>query len=179
MKLTSHAVFPEVKIIENFYAYDIRGGFIKIFNETEFQDMQIDSVTRETYYSISKKDVIRGLHFQVPPFEHDKIVHVIRGSVMDVIIDLRTDSPHFKQYITIHLTGNKPRSIYIPKGFAHGFKCLENDTIMLYNVSSVYNKECDCGILWNSIGLDWDVEDPIITDRDASFPTLKEYVSPF
>ncbi len=179
MRMINHADFPEIKIIDNFYSFDIRGGFIKIYNEDEFKSLGIDAITRETYYSISKRDTIRGIHFQIPPYEHDKIVHVIRGSVMDVIVDLRRSSPNYKKYITIQLKGNKPKSIYIPKGFGHGFQCLEDDTIMLYNVSSVYNAECDAGVRWDTIGLNWQVEDPIISDRDLMFPGLDEFDSPF
>lgn len=179
MKIYSHDIFPDIKIIENFAAFDSRGKFIKIYNEKEFEEMGIDSITRETYYSVSNKDVIRGMHFQVPPYEHDKIVHVIKGDVIDVVVDLRKESSHYGEAVAIHLSGSRPKSLYIPVGFAHGFKCLENDTIMLYNVSSIYSANCDCGILWSSIKYDWGISDPIITDRDSSFPKLTDFMSPF
>ncbi len=179
MNIIEHQIFNEVKIIENFCAFDLRGSFIKIYNEDTFREMGIDSTTRETYYSISKKDTIRGMHFQQPPMDHDKIVHVVRGDVVDVIVDLRKSSSNYKRAISIHLSGNRPRSIYIPKGFAHGFKCLENDTIMLYNCSTVYSPEHDRGIRYDSIDYDWELADPIISDRDLSFPTLQEFESPF
>lgn len=168
-----------VQIIECFYSFDIRGAFIKIFNREDFQYMNIDMQYAETYYSISKKDTIRGMHFQVPPYEHNKLIHVIHGSVIDVIIDLRKNSPTYKQFISIQLTGNKPKAIYIPKGFAHGFKTLEDNTLMLYNVSSIYKKEYDKGIRWDSIGYNWNTEDPIISEKDRNFNTLEEFESPF
>jgi dTDP-4-dehydrorhamnose 3,5-epimerase len=179
MKIVDTRVNGAIKIIENFYAFDIRGGFIKIFNEDTFNELGVKMDFAETYYSISHKDTIRGMHFQMPPFEHDKLIHVIKGSVVDIVLDLRKDSPTFKQYTEIKLTGNKPKSIYIPKGFAHGFKALEDNTIMLYNVSSGYSSEHDCGIRWDSIGYDWAVEEPIISERDRTFASLDEFKSPF
>ncbi len=179
MNIYSHDDFPEIKIIENFSAYDERGKFIKTFNESEFKKMGIVFENRESYYSISNKDVIRGMHFQIPPYEHDKIIHVINGDVIDVIVDLRTKSMNYGKSIAIHLSGTRSKSIFIPKGFAHGFRCLENNTIMLYNVTSEYNAQCDKGILWNSIDYEWGISDPIITVRDSSFPGIQSFKSPF
>lgn len=171
--------FREVKIIENAYAYDMRGNFIKIFNEEEFLRLGLNTDFKETYYSTSQKDVIRGMHFQLPPYEHDKMIHVIYGSVIDVIVDLRKESENYKKYIAIRLTGNRPRSLYIPKGFAHGFQCLENNTVMLYQVTTGYQPNCDSGIAYDSIGYDWKVEDPILSERDQHFIPLQEFISPF
>lgn len=171
--------FKDVKIIENFDVNDVRGSFIKIFNEGEFNKLNLGTDYKEAYYSISKKDVIRGMHFQLPPYDHIKLVHVIKGEIIDVILDLRKNSHTYRKCMAIHLSGNKPKSIYIPKGFAHGFKSLKDNTIMLYNVTSSYNKEHDCGIKWDSIDYDWNVEEPIISCRDTSFLALNEFDSPF
>lgn len=173
------STFEDVKIIENVYSYDIRGNFIKTFNEDEFIRLGLHTDFRETYYSTSQKDVIRGMHFQLPPYEHDKLIHVISGSVIDVVLDLRKDSPNYKKSIAIHLTGNRPRSIYIPKGFAHGFKCLENNTVMLYQVTTGYQPNCDSGVAYDSIGYDWGIEDPILSERDQNFIRLEDFDSPF
>lgn len=178
MKITDTA-FKDVKIIEYFYSFDIRGSFIKLYNETEFEKHGLCTHFSEEYYSVSHKDTIRRMHFQTPPYQHAKLIHVIRGSVVDVIIDLRKDSPDYKKFIAIQLSGNKPKSIYIPEGFAHGFKCLEDNTIMIYNTSTVYNSESDSGILYESIGYDWNVDDPILSERDKTFCTLEEFDSPF
>jgi dTDP-4-dehydrorhamnose 3,5-epimerase/CDP-3, 6-dideoxy-D-glycero-D-glycero-4-hexulose-5-epimerase len=171
--------FKDVKIIEDSYAYDIRGNFIKTFNEEEFAEHGLSTDLREIYYSTSQRDVIRGMHFQLPPYEHDKLIHVIRGHVIDVVLDLRKSSPNYKKCLAISLSGNKPYSIYIPKGFAHGFKCLENNTVMLYHVTSGYNAESDTGIAYDSIGYDWNVEDPIMSERDQGFVRLEDFESPF
>ena len=179
MKVIDTKMNGAIKIIENFYSFDIRGSFIKIFNDDTFNELGIPMNFKETYYSVSNRDVIRGMHFQMPPYDHDKLIHVVRGRVVDVLVDLRKSSPTYKQYVTIQLTGNKPKSIYIPKGFAHGFKTLDDNTVMIYNVTSGYNSEHDCGIRWDSIGYDWNVEEPIISERDRTFGTLEEFDSPF
>lgn len=173
------AEFSEIKIIENFYQFDIRGNFIKLFNDKQFIEMGLNTDLKEVYYSTSQKDVIRGMHFQLPPHEHDKIVHVISGSVVDVIVDLRKESSNYKKCMEIHLSGNKPRSLYIPKGFAHGFKCLEDRTIMLYQVTEGYQPSCDTGVLYSSLSYNWNVNDPIISERDQKFIKIEEFDSPF
>ena len=171
--------FEDVKIIENTYQFDIRGKFVKIFNKSQFSELGLNEELREIYYSTSQKDVIRGMHFQMPPFEHEKIVHIIKGGVVDVLVDLRKSSQNYKKYLEIHLSGNKPKSIYIPKGFAHGFKCLEDGTEMIYQVTSEYEPNSDTGIAFDSIGYDWGVQEPIISERDRNFIGLNEFISPF
>ena len=178
MKL-SETEFQGVYIIENFSQQDIRGNFVKLYNQEAFREMGLDVELREIYYSTSQKGVIRGIHFQLPPHAHDKIVHVIKGRVKDVLVDLRKESPHYKKTLEIHLTGNVSRSVFIPKGIAHGFQCMENDTVMLYQVTSGYDPSCDTGIAWDSIEYDWKIADPIISERDAHFISLKEFESPF
>lgn len=171
--------FQGVSIIENFYQSDMRGNFVKLYNETQFRKVGMDIQLKEIYYSTSQKDVIRGMHFQLPPHEHAKIVHVIKGSVTDVLVDLRKGSPHYRKVMEIYLTENKPQSVFIPKGLAHGFKCLEDNTVMLYQVTSGYSSAHDTGIAWDSIGYDWNIANPIISERDAGFISLKEFDSPF
>ncbi|NTV78476.1 MAG: dTDP-4-keto-6-deoxy-D-glucose epimerase, partial [Clostridiales bacterium] len=133
----------------------------------------------EIYYSTSQKDVIRGMHFQLPPSEHDKIIHVIRGSIVDVILDLRKASVTYKKVYSIKLDSCNPVSIYIPKGCAHGFRSLENDTMVIYEVSSGYDPDKDMGIAFDSIGYNWEVESPIMSERDCAFQRLEDFDSPF
>ena len=179
MKIINHEEFPDIKIIDNFHAEDKRGSFTKIFSENEFKKNGICFTMKETYYSCSGKDVIRGMHFQLPPYDHDKIVHVISGNVLDVVVDLRKKSPFYGKSIEIPLSAVKPQAVYIPKGFAHGFLSREENTIMLYYVSSCYHKEKDAGIHWNTIGAHWNIEHPIVSDRDNSFVSMQEFRSPF
>ncbi len=164
-----------VYIIENFNAKDSRGSFTKTFNAEMFKEAKLCVGFKESYYSISNKDVIRGMHFQLPPFEHEKLVYVAKGEVLDVVLDLRKDSKTFGKYISVNLSGDNCRSLYIPKGLAHGFRSLKDDTIMVYNVSTVYNAEYDSGILYNSFGFDWGIITPIISERDKSLKEFEKY----
>lgn len=168
-----------VYILDNFKASDARGSFTKIYNKQKFEELSLLLDINEIYYSVSNKNVIRGLHFQTPPYEHDKLVKVIKGQVQDVIVDLRKNSNTYGKYISYELSEKTNKAILIPKGCAHGFKCLEDNTIMMYMVSTVYNKEHDSGIKWNSINFNWNIENPIISERDNNFAKLEDFNSPF
>lgn len=158
---------------------DARGSFIKTFHDSTLQEKGIDFTLKESYFSHSHKDVIRGMHFQTPPHHHAKIVFCPRGAILDVIVDLRKDSPTYRQYYAHELSAANHLAYYIPEGFAHGFKSLQNGSITYYLVSSEYSKEHDTGILYNSFGFDWGVENPIISERDLSFPGLREFQTSF
>lgn len=163
-----------VVLIKNNRISDIRGGFLKIFNKEIFLNDKIDFHIQESYYSISNKDVIRGMHFQLPPYEHEKMVNVIRGSIVDVILDLRSNSKTYKKYINVELSQENNMGVFIPKGCAHGFKSLEDNTVALYNVSTCYNSIADSGVRYDSFGMEWGVENPIVSDRDKGFKSLSE-----
>ena len=158
---------------------DNRGTFVKTFHESALAAHGIYFTLRESYFSISKKDVIRGMHFQLPPWDHSKIVFCPQGSVLDVIVDLRKNSTTYQQYFVHELSAENHKAYYIPEGFAHGFKSLTDDALTHYLVSSEYNKEHDAGIRYDSIGLDWDVKEPIVSGRDLSFIGMEEFESPF
>lgn len=166
-------------LLKCFRADDERGSFIKLFNKDEYTRLGIGTVLEEVYYSISQKNVIRGMHFQMPPYDHEKIVHVISGSVIDVIVDLRKESGTYGQYAAVELSENNNLAVFIPRGFAHGFKSTRDNTIMLYQVSSGYNRDCDMGIAYNSFDYDWKVDEPIISQRDKQFIDLSSFSSPF
>jgi dTDP-4-dehydrorhamnose 3,5-epimerase len=159
---------------------DDRGKFIKTYHEEVFRQNQLNTVWNEEYYSISHNNVIRGMHFQLPPHDHEKLVYCVSGSVLDVVVDLRKESPTFRQHVKVNLSAQTHNMLYIPKGCAHGFKALEDNTAMLYKVATVYNPSADCGILWDSCSIDWQLEsDPIISSRDQSFTKLGDFNSPF
>lgn len=179
MKIYDCSFMNDVKIIEAFHNADARGGFTKFYNEDKFRAAGINFSIKEIYYSVSEKNVIRGMHFQLPPYDYDKLVHVVSGRVMDVVVDLRKGSSSYGKYVTIQLEGHSKRAVYIPRGFAHGFKTLEDGTVMQYCVGSVYNREADSGIRYDSIGLDWECEEAIVSDRDKRFVTLAEFQTPF
>lgn len=165
-----------VYIIENKVFEDSRGKFLKIFNKELFLENGIDIEFKESYYSVSKLNVIRGMHFQLPPEDHEKLVYVAKGKVLDVILDLRKNSQSFGKYITIELDDKNGKFIFIPKGLAHGFKSLEDDTIMVYSVATEYSPKYDSGILWNSFGFNWNLNNPIISERDKALEKLEEFL---
>ncbi len=158
---------------------DARGSFVKSFSETALRNAGIEFTLRESYFSFSKKDVIRGMHFQLPPHQHSKVVFCPVGAILDVIVDLRKDSPGYLTCIAHELSAENHKAIFIPEGFAHGFKSLTDDALTYYLVSSEYNKEHDTGIRFDTIGYDWKTEHPIISERDVSFAAMQNFESPF
>ncbi|MBE6817489.1 MAG: dTDP-4-dehydrorhamnose 3,5-epimerase [Ruminococcaceae bacterium] len=171
--------FDELTVIKNTFMRDSRGAFVKRFNDDDFIQNGIAFSMKEQYYSVSQKNVVRGMHFQRPPFEHSKLVYVINGSILDVVLDIRKGSKTYGKFFSIELNENENTSLYIPVGFAHGFKALEDNTLMLYNVSGVYNRECDQGIKWDSIGFNWNISNPVLSDRDRTFIPLSDFETPF
>jgi len=164
-----------VYVIDNFNAADDRGLFVKTFNKNTFKKNNLNFEIRESYYSVSNKNVIRGMHFQLPPYDHEKLVYVTKGSILDVVLDLRKNSKTYKQHISINLSENNKKSIFIPKGLAHGFKSLEDDTITVYNVTTEYNPSADMGINFNSFGFNWKLQAPILSERDLIFSNLEQF----
>ena len=164
-----------VYIITNFVAQDERGAFVKTFNKQNFQDRSLNFEIRESYFSISQKNVIRGMHFQLPPSDHEKLVYVPVGSIVDVVVDLRKKSPTYKQFIFVELSAANRKSIFIPKGLAHGFKSMEDNTITVYNVATEYDAKSDQGIHYNSFGFDWQTNEVILSARDKEFMTLDRF----
>jgi dTDP-4-dehydrorhamnose 3,5-epimerase len=158
---------------------DQRGRFVKTFHEDVFKSHNLENHFPEEYYSVSVKNVIRGLHFQLPPQEHTKLVYCVSGQVMDVVVDLRVGSPTYGQFATFNVSAEKANLIYIPPGLAHGFYVTSEKAIMMYKVSTVYAPNEDSGILWNSVDIPWGCDNPIISKRDQSFVTLSEFNSPF
>lgn len=158
---------------------DNRGNFVKTYHNDLFHDLGIDFTPTEEFYSTSHKDVLRGMHFQLPPHDHNKLVYCIRGAVLDVIVDLRLGSPTYGQHTAIELSETNHQLFYIPKGFAHGFLGLQDNSVMVYKTDHVYAPASDTGIRWDSFGFDWPVRDAVISDRDQAFLTLNDFDSPF
>jgi dTDP-4-dehydrorhamnose 3,5-epimerase len=148
---------------------DDRGYFIESFNKTAFKDatgVDVDFV--QDNESMSNKGVLRGLHFQVPPFAQDKLVRVVRGSVIDVAVDLRQNSPTFGEYAKVLLSAKNKKQFFVPKGFAHGFVVLEDQTIFSYKCSKFYHRDSERSLKWDDpgIGIDWEVNEPILSYKD-------------
>ena len=158
---------------------DIRGTFIKVFHSPTFKKFGLETIFKEEYYSNSFKNVIRGLHFQLPPHDHVKLVYCVSGIVKDVVVDLRLGSPTYGKHISIELSSKKGNMIYIPRGMAHGFCGLSKISTLVYKTSTVHYPKKDTGIKWDSAGISWPNKNMIISKRDKSFLTLKEFKSPF
>lgn len=169
----------DLKLLHLCHSADERGDFVKTFHAIDFEKYQIDMEIKESFYSISNKDVIRGMHFQLPPSQHSKLVFCSHGAIVDVVLDLRKDSPSYLQFISVELQASKPQALFIPAGCAHGFKSLADYTITNYFVSSAYDASADAGIHYQSFGFDWGIANPIISKRDKSFPSITEFQSPF
>jgi dTDP-4-dehydrorhamnose 3,5-epimerase len=158
---------------------DTRGTFVKVFHEQAFADHGLETHFAEEYYSRSHKHVIRGMHFQLPPKDHVKMVYCVSGEVTDVVVDLRIGSPTYGQYDMFELSETKSNSLYIPKGMAHGFCVRSNQATMVYKVSTTYSPVLDMGIRWDSVGISWGITDPILSVRDQGFRTFEQFDSPF
>lgn len=158
---------------------DERGQLVKTFHKPSFLELNLETDFTEEYYSVSKKNVLRGLHFQNPPHDHIKCVTCISGKIFDVVVDLRKYSPTYKQHFTIELDAEKGNMLYIPKGLAHGFYVLSETAIFLNRTTTVYEPSCDTGIKWDSCGIKWPIENPILSEKDQQMIDLNEFKSPF
>ncbi|MEI8202580.1 MAG: dTDP-4-dehydrorhamnose 3,5-epimerase [Bacteroidota bacterium] len=155
---------------------DSRGLFFESFSLPKFKDFGIDCDFVQDNQSNSQKGVLRGLHFQKPPYAQAKLVRVANGSVLDVAVDIRSDSPTFGKWYSCVLSHENNLMLFIPEGFAHGMFTLEDNTIFLYKCSNVYNKSSEGGIIWNDpdLNINWGIADPMLSDKDVLFPTLKQ-----
>ncbi len=168
-------------IIEPQVFTDPRGYFYESYNKEKFVAAGINIEFVQDNQSLSQKGIVRGLHFQAPPFDQGKLVRVIQGAVLDVAVDIRKNSPTYGQNFSIELTAQNRTMFYIPPGFAHGFETLEDNTIFLYKCTDVYNKQSEGGLLWNDaeLGIKWQSSDPLISEKDKILPLFKDLVSPF
>jgi len=178
MKLTETDL-KGVYVIEPKVFEDDRGVFVKTFHEQTFRESGLAFHFKESFYSTSKKGVIRGMHFQVPPHDHAKLVYVTSGRILDVVLDLRKSSSTYGKHVSVELSDMNRRSIYIPTGFAHGFAVLSDEATVVYMLTTMYSSEHDAGIRWDSFGMDWGTRNPIMSERDRGFPRFEEFSSPF
>ncbi len=169
----------DVYIVEQDLFKDERGSFVKTFQNSQFISKGLDCDFRESYYTHSKKNVIRGMHFQTPPYEHAKLVTVMQGTMIDVILDLRKNSPTYNKHISVELSRDNARSVYIPKGCAHGFGALSQLVIAYYMVTSEYSSKHDQGVRYDSFDFDWPIMQEIVSDRDKDLLPLRQFKSPF
>ena len=159
---------------------DDRGYFMESFNQKKLASV-INKNFIQDNESLSQKGVLRGLHFQLPPYPQAKLIRVIKGSILDVAVDLRKNSESYGKHFKHVLSGENKKQLYIPEGFAHGFHCLENNSLINYKCSDYYQSEYEASILWNDIDLniDWGIENPILSEKDKIAENFITFENPF
>ena len=170
---------PGLFLISTFFQKDERGTFVKTFHKNEFEAQGLKADFRESYYSESVRGVIRGMHFQLPPHQHIKLVYATVGEVLDVVVDLRKESPTFRQFQSFVISAENKMMLYIPEGLAHGFCVVSDNATMVYCTGTEYDKESDTGIRYDSFGFNWPITSPILSARDKGFSGLDRFDSPF
>lgn len=178
-------LLPGVHLVKLDRFEDARGSFVKTYARSAF-DAALGSADpgsaavdiREEFYSVSHRDVLRGMHFQLPPHDHVKLVYCAAGAVLDVLLDLRK-GPGFGRSIGVRLDAAAPQILVIPRGIAHGFLSLTDGSLMVYKTSTEHAPSHDAGIHFDSFGHDWGCATPILSDRDRKHPALADFASPF
>ena len=174
---------PDVKIIEPKLFGDARGYFFESFSQREFEEKVCKTTFVQDNESRSVAGVVRGLHYQKPPYTQSKLVRVVKGAVLDVAVDIRKGSPTFGKHVAVVLSEDNHRQFFIPKGFAHGFAVLSDTAVFQYKCDEFYHPEADGGIsiLDDSLGIDWmiPIHNAILSEKDTKHPLLKDFISPF
>jgi dTDP-4-dehydrorhamnose 3,5-epimerase len=161
---------------------DHRGFFLESYSKKKFEEAGITAdFVQDNHSRSEKKGTLRGLHFQSPPYTQAKLIRVAKGKILDVIVDLRRDSETFGKFESFELTAENFEMLFVPRGFAHGFMTLENNTEVLYKADNFYMPESEGGIAWNDsdLKIDWPMENPILSERDKEWSNLKESDNPF
>ena len=167
---------PGLLIVQPKVFADDRGYFMETFRSDLFEKFGIDLNFVQDNESKSKANVLRGLHFQLPPFAQGKLVRVISGAVLDVAVDIRRSSPTFGKWVAVEITAENKKQMLIPSGFAHGFLTLADDTIFAYKCTNYYDKSSERSIRWNDpeIGIEWNAIDPVLSAKDMEAPLLAD-----
>ena len=173
----------DVIIIEPSVFGDARGYFLESYNQNKFEEFIGNISFVQDNESKSSKGVLRGLHFQKPPFAQAKLVRCIEGKVLDVAVDIRKESKTYGNHIAVELSGENKKQLFVPRGFAHGFVVLSESATFAYKVDNTYAPDHDAGIRWNDkeLNIQWDIEDSkvLVSEKDAELPFLSELESPF
>lgn len=172
---------PEVILIEPRVFRDERGFFMEVYKHSEFAAFGIAERFVQDNHSRSVKGVLRGLHYQNPPKAQGKLVRVVVGEIFDVVVDIRKGSPTYGKWVGVKLSAENKRMLYIPPGFAHGFCVISDVAEVVYKVTAEYAPECEGGIIWNDpeVGIDWPIENPMLSPKDANWPMLRDAVNRF
>ena len=173
----------DVYIIEPSVFGDSRGYFLESYNKKKFEEVVGKTSFVQDNESKSSKGVLRGLHFQKPPFEQAKLVRCIEGEVLDVAVDIRKNSKTYGQHVALLLSGENKRQLFVPRGFAHGFLVLSDSATFAYKVDNTYAPEFDAGIRWDDkeLNIQWGLEESevLVSAKDAELPFFLEFESPF
>jgi dTDP-4-dehydrorhamnose 3,5-epimerase len=173
----------DVIIIEPAVYGDKRGYFLESYNQKKFEEVVGKISFVQDNESKSSKSVLRGIHFQKPPFEQAKLVRCIEGEVLDIAVDIRKNSKMYGQHVAVLLSGDNKRQLFVPRGFAHGFLVLSDTATFAYKVDNTYAPEFDAGIRWNDkeLNIQWGIEDSevLVSSKDAELPFFTEFESPF
>lgn len=172
---------PDLFVVEPKVFRDERGYFFESHNQKKLKDAGLELTFVQDNESKSQKGVLRGLHFQKPPYAQGKLVRVIKGKVIDVAVDIRKGSPTYGQHHAVEISEENKRMFWIPPGFAHGFVTLTDETIFFYKCTNYYNKESEGSILWNDpdLNIDWGIENPVLSEKDKNSPRFSQLDSPF
>ncbi len=167
---------PDVILVRPTVFRDPRGFFLEMYKRSEFVSHGIPEWFVQDNYSHSVRGVLRGLHYQKPPFPQGKLVAALSGEVFDVAVDIRKGSPTYLQWVGVVLSGSAHQMVYVPPGFAHGFCVLSEEADVAYKVTAEYCPACDAGLRWDdpSIGIDWPIAQPVLSPKDAALPLLDE-----
>lgn len=171
-------VLPGTWVVRLLRFADTRGTFVKTFARSVFKAHGADLDFLEEFYSVSHRDVVRGMHFQLPPHAHAKLVYCAAGAVEDVLLDLRPGSG-YGGVACVALSDEAPAVVLIPPGVAHGFRSLIDNSLMVYKTSSEHMPSHDAGIRWDSFDYDWRCAAPVVSERDRGHPTFADFASPF
>lgn len=168
-------------VVEPFVHADKRGSFVKSFHAEQLAAAGLHFELREEFYSVSRRGVLRGMHFQTPPFAHQKLVSCVAGRVLDVLVDLRRGGGTFGKFCALELASERPQLVWVPPGLAHGFLSLADESCVIYRTDREHAAEHDRGIRWDSFGCDWPMNgtELIISPRDWAHPALADFASPF
>lgn len=175
----SECVIPGCYQIQLPVYSDARGSLVKTVASSQFAELKLETGFVETFYTISGKNVLRGMHLQLPPADHAKFVYCVAGQVMDVCLDVRRGSPAFGRHIVTELAAERNNALYLPRGIAHGFYVRQAPAIMVYHVTSEHEPRLDTGIAWNSFGAKWPTNSPLLSRRDAALTPFQDFASSF
>ncbi|MBC7128954.1 MAG: dTDP-4-dehydrorhamnose 3,5-epimerase [Thermoplasmatales archaeon] len=167
---------PDVILVKPKVFYDNRGFFMESYVKSHFEKAGIKGEFVQDNHSMSCGGVIRGLHFQKTPYAQAKLVRCVKGAIYDVAVDLRSNSPTYGKYVGVILSESNKYMVYIPRGFAHGFASLTERVEVLYKVDNIFAPESEGGLIWNDpdVNIEWPIEEPILSEKDKKWPTLKE-----